>query len=455
MKIIIVGAGQVGFHIASHLALENKNVVLIDNHPGAVRRVSESIDVQVLQGSGSSPRVLEEAGIRDAEIFLAVTDSDETNLVACLMADNISGATLKLARVRAADFDDYHEHFKSQAPHIDRLINPEVEVVKAIEQFIDVPGAVDLIEFADGRVKIVGVHLTVDSALAGVRLMELPNRVTGRRPPLIAAITRKENLIIPRGEERLQADDTIYFACEDQNLAANMALFGKQAEPVKRILVVGGGRIGWRLAAMLENKSVQTKIIEKDEKRCQMLAGKLNKAVVFNGDGSDQNLLQEENIAAMDVVVSLTGDEETNILVSLLAKQLGATQTITKISKFSYLPVMATIGLDRVVNARLSAINSILQYIRRGKVLSAKSIKGEQAEIIEAEALATSDMVGKPLRDIAFPKGALITTIIRGEKVIIPSGEDYIAPGDHIIIFAQRQAIAKIEKILTVKLEYF
>ncbi|MFW5636806.1 MAG: Trk system potassium transporter TrkA, partial [Thermodesulfobacteriota bacterium] len=339
MKIIIVGAGEVGFHIASHLTRENKEVVVIDTDPTAIRRVSDSIDAQTVLGSGSSPVVLEDAGIREAEILLAVTNRDETNLVACLMADTLSPTTKKLARIRDADYDGYHEVFRDNPPHIETVINPEIEVVKTIERLMDVPGAVDVGEFADGRVKLVGIRLGEDNPLAGVRLHELGAKIKGARP-LIASILREERLIIPTGNDRLKAGDLVYFISEEGQMLNTLKAFDKHGEPVKRVLIIGGGRIGTRLAQRLEDKSLSVKIIEKSPDRCTELADILRKTVVLCGDGSDQDLLREENIRDVDLVVTLTNDEETNILASLLAKRLGARKTITKISKFSYFPLM-------------------------------------------------------------------------------------------------------------------
>jgi trk system potassium uptake protein TrkA len=454
LKIIIVGAGEVGFHIASHLALENKDVVVIDKDPDAIRRVSDHLDVQVVTGSGSSPVVLEEAGVQDAEIILAVTNSDETNLVACLVADIISSSTKKLARIRNADFDDYHEHFLKQAPHIDTIINPDVEVVKTIYRMMSVPGAVDIGEFADGRLKFVGLNLKDDSQLEGARLADLP-AIIGKARLLIAAVVREDELIIPRGNDRLKPGDLVYFISEEEKLLDTLSLFSKYDQPVKRALIVGGGRIGFRLARLLEEKSLYCKIIERNPERCTYLAERLNKPIVLCGDGSDQELLSEENIQDMDVVITLTQDEETNILASLLAKRMGARKAITRISKFSYIPLTNAIGIEQVVSPRLSAINTILQHIRRGKVLTAISIKGEQAEVIEAVALETSDIVGKPLRNISFPKGAMVAGIIHEETIIVPSGDSVIQPDDRVIIFTRKEAISKIEKMLAVKLEYF
>jgi len=454
LRVIIVGSGEVGFHIASRLVLENKDVVIVDNDPEAIRRVSENLDVQVVCGSGSSPVSLEEAGIKEAEILLAVTNSDETNLVACLVANLISPSTKKIIRLRDADFDQYHDNFRDNAPNIDTLINPEIEVVKTIYRLMSTPGVVDIGKFADSNIKFVGVRLDEKARLVGIRLSDL-SQISETERPLIVAVIRDEKLIIPGGTDRLKADDLIYFISEEEKLLTTLAVFDKHSEPVRRTLIIGGGRIGLRLAKLLEDKSIHTKIIEKNPGRCTELAGLLDKAVVLHGDGSNQSLLNEENIQDIDVVISLTNDEEINILVSLLAKQMGAKKTITKISKFNYFPLMSTIGIEQVVSPRLSAINTILQHIRRGKVLSSISIKGEQAEFMEAEALETSDIVGRPLNDVSFPKGAIVAGIIHDENMIIPSGDSVINPGDMIIIFARRQAIPKVEKILMVKLEYF
>jgi len=451
---VIIGAGEVGFHIARHLSIEKKDVVVIDEDPEAIRRVSDHLDVQVVTGSGSSPAVLNEAGIRGADIMLAVTDRDETNLVACMVTDLLAPNTTKIARIRDAGFDDFHETFHSQAPHIDTIINPETEVVKTIQQLMSVPGAADVGQFADGRIKFVGVYIEPTSPLAGVRLSDLPVKA-GNVRPLIAAVVREDRLIIPRGRDRLTAGDLVYFISEEEKLFDTLAVFDKHAEPIKRVLIIGGGRIGYRLAELLEERSISIKVIDKNPDRCALLAEKLNQTVVLCGDGSDQTLLDEENIKDMDVVVTLTDDEETNILTALLATRMGARKSIAKLDKFSYFPLMKAIGIEQVVSPRLSAINSILQHIRKGKVLSAMAIKGEQAEVMEAVAMETSDIVGRPLKDIDFPKGAMVIGVIRAGRIIIPSGESVILPEDRIIIFAQREAIPKVESILAVKLEYF
>jgi trk system potassium uptake protein len=453
LKIIITGAGEVGYHIAGRLAAENKDVVVIDRNPSSVKRITDNIDVEAICASGNSPKVLEAAGIRQADILLAVTDSDETNLVTCLMADIISPSTRKLARIRESDYDAYHDFFRKQSPHIDTIINPEIEVVKSIEQLLSVPGAADVSSFADGKLKFAGFYLHAGNPLIGIRLADLPGKMGGH--VLVAAIIRDQELIIPEGAHKLNSGDLVYFISEEKNFSPIIAAFKKEAKPVKTAMIIGGGRIGTRLAAVLEDKSIYTKIIERSVPRAKELSDILQKAVVICGDGSDHRLLLEENIREMDAVITATNDEETNILVSLMARRMGVQKAITRLDKFSYFSLMPAIGIEQVVSPRMSAVNTILQHIRKGKVLSVRTLTGEQGEIIEAEALETSDIVGKPLRKNFFPKGSLVIGIIRKDEVIIPSGASVIEPGDRVIIFAKRQVVEKIEKILTVKLEFF
>jgi len=452
MKIVIVGAGEVGFHVASRLSLENKDVVVIDKQAEALRRVSENLDVQTILGCGSSPVILEQAGIREADVLLAVTDTDETNLVASLFANILSPTTIKLARIRSKDYLLYQDTLKHAPYHLDVIINPEDEAVKAVERLLNIPGAVDVGEFADGRIKLVGVRLEKDCPVAGTRLAELQDKSS--KKILVAAILRDEKLIIPSGEDQLQERDLIYFVSAEKELEEALQLFGKGAEPFKRVLLIGGGNLGLKLAKALERHPIHIKLIEKDPDRCKELVKALDKVVVLQGDGSDEDLLHEENVKDMDVFVTLTESEETNILASLLAKRMGANKTITRISKSSYLPLASAIGLEHVVSSRLAAVNTILQYVREGKVLSAMTLKGEEAETLEVIAPEASDIVGKPLKQIRFPRGALVVAIIRKEEVTIPSGESIILPQDRIIIFCTRHSIPWVEKALVVKLEH-
>ena len=454
MKVVIIGAGEVGYHIASRIAYEQKEVVVIDNNEDALRRVTESIDVQVIKGSGNSPSVLKEAGIEDANILLAVTDSDQINIVACLFSDYISPKTMKLIRLHDSDFISYKEALQNNAPHIHTIINPDVEAVRAIERFMSVPGAVDVGDFADGRIQLIGFRLSMGSPFLGTRLMDMPRMKNGGNV-LIAAVVRKEKLIIPSGKDVLAEGDLVYIVCETRYLKETLHFLKVDTTPVRSVMLIGGGRVGYKMATALEKRSIKTKIIEKDPQVCQKLAENLDRVMVLQGDGTDQNLLIEENIQDMDMVITLTDDEETNILSSLLAKRMGARSNITRISKSSYFPLVEAIGIDHIISPRLSAVNTILQHIREGNVLSATSLKGEQAEVLEAIVPHESNVAGKSLQKIPFPKGALVVGVVRKDDTFIPTGSTIIHANDRIIIFAIREVIAKIEKIMTVQLKYY
>ncbi|MBW1917594.1 MAG: Trk system potassium transporter TrkA [Deltaproteobacteria bacterium] len=454
MKIVIVGAGEVGFHIAQRLALENKEVVVIDKNPEALKRVSDHLDVQVLHGSGSDPRVLEVAGIKSAERILAVTDSDEANLIVCFFANFLAPGIPKVARIRSEEYNAYRQALAKEPLNINMVINPDVEVIKSILSYLSAPDVEEINEFAGGRIVMVGKYLQADSPLNDLKLLHLPDKIGGKRL-IIAALIRNDQLIIPKGTDRIKAHDLVYFVCEKKDLEKFLKLFGGQVHSLRNILIVGGGKIGLRLAQALDNKNYNTKLIECDLERSQYLSAQLNRIIVLHGDGTDQELLDQENIGSMDMIMALTGDEEMNILSCLLAKRLGAYKTLARINKFAYISLVQTVGIDHIVSTRLAAIYSILHYIRRGRVLSIVSLKGEQAEVLEAIALETSDIVGTPLKELKFPADALVLCILRGEKVIIPTGDSVIQPQDRVMILSTRQNIPLVEKSLMVKLEYF
>lgn len=451
---MIIGAGEVGYNIASRLALESKEVVVIDQNEAATQRIADDLDVQVIIGSGSSPGTVRKAGIHNTDMLLAVTDSDEINLVACLIANQISPLTRKLIRLRNEEFLPFHSTFKNDTPSIDTIINPEVEVVNTIRKLMDVPGARDMGDFFDGKVKYVGICIGEDSPIANINLSDF-HTTFGQDRPLIAAIIRKDRVIVPRGKDTIRPEDLVYFVCPSQSLEKTLGLLGIKLNPIQKVLIVGGGRIGSQLAKKLEQEHFEIKLIESDLDRCHSLSRELDRTIVLHGDGSDQKLFMEENVGQMDAVISVTDDDETNILVSLLAKNLGATNTITRIGKASYYPLLATIGIEKVVSTRASAVSSILQDVRQGNVISDISIFGERGEFIEAIALESSDITNGPLKKISFPGGALLVCIIRDEQVIIPTGESRVLPKDRIIFFTVQEAVKKLEKLLTVKLGFF
>lgn len=452
MKIIIVGAGEVGFHIAQKLSEENHDVVLIDKDANQIKRINEHLDVQTYLGSGTSPGILKNAGIKEADLLVAATDSDEVNLISCLFARNLNPYAVKLARVRNLEYMEDTELLSHDALGIDHIINPESVMVETVRSIMEVPGASDVIDFVGGRVKLIGLTISEHSPFVGRQLSSLQG-LEGKL--LLGAIVRGNQVIIPRGPDKIQAHDLVYVVVRHDEMDRALKPFQIKDEGIRRVIIVGAGQTGTALAKVLDKKRVTVKIIERDPEKCARLAEELDRVIVINGDGTDRDLLQEENIRGADFLVALTSDEENNILISLQAKGLGAKKTITRVSKLSYIPLISSIGIDTVVSTRLSAIRAILRYIRPGKIISVVPLKGEHAEAIEAEALDTSEIVNVPLSQVGFPKGTILGAIVRGEEIIIPKGDSIILPKDHLVIFALRQAIPKLEKLLTVKLEYF
>ena len=452
MKIIIIGAGEVGFNIAQRLSEENHDVVVIDKDQNKINHLQTVIDVQAIVGSGTSPSILQEAGINESDIIVAATDSDEANLVACFYAQHLTDYITKIARVRNPDYMEQSDLFKSDALNIDLIINPQSEMVGSMLKLMEVPEASEVLDFVNGKVKLIGVTVKEDSPLVGRKLASFQDV---EEVLLVGVIIRGEEVIIPSGKDVIQPNDLLYCVTRKEEISTIFRLLNVREEGLGRVVIVGGGTTGLALATSLDKTNINTKIIEKDSQRCLELAEKLEKVVVLNGDGTDRDFLLEENIADVDLMVVITGEEETNVLISLLGKALGAKKTVTRIGKLSYIPLVSAIGIDTVVSPRLSAIRAILQYIRKGKVVCVAPLKGEAAEVIEFEALETSDIVNIPLSELKFPKEAIVGAIVRDEEIIIPRGHNMIKPHDHLIIFALKGEIPKLEKLFTVKLEYF
>jgi trk system potassium uptake protein TrkA len=447
VKIIIVGAGEIGYHFAEWLALEKKEVTVLDTDAQALRWVTEHLDVQTYLGSGSNPQVLEEAGIKEADILLAVTNNDEVNLVSCFFANLLAPAIRKIALIRNPVFTGYQEALARGITNISMVIDPEMEVVNSILRIMSAPEVEEINDFVGGRIKMLGKILPSTSPLAGLKLLRLPELIERNRM-IVAALVRDERLIIPRGTDTLRAGDLVYFVCEDKYIPEILRLFGKPAHPLKNILIIGGGNIGFRLARQLDNSRLNLKLIEKDRERCQLISGRLRRTIVLQGYATDQKFLEQENISAMDLVVAVTWDEEINILGSLLAKQLGAKKTIARVNKFPYIPLVRTIGIDHIVSPRLSAINSIFPFMRRGNVVSTVSLRGKEAEVLEAIAQEDSEIVGRPLKDCRFLKDSLILCLFRGEEVLIPGGDTVIQDQDRLIILSTAQNIPRVEQAL-------
>jgi trk system potassium uptake protein TrkA len=457
VKIIIIGAGEVGYNLALKLSKENHDVVVIDHDPEKIRHIDETVDVKSLLGKGSSPGVLKQAGIEEAEMVIAVTDSDEINMVACLIAGTQSKIPKRIARIRNLEYTRETQIFDEQHLDIDLCINPEMETAATIIRLIENPGSADFAEFADGRVELLGVKIEEDSFVVGKKLREL-REVRDLFPDLkvlIVAISRNDRIVIPNGDETIFVGDILYAVVDRHSIGDVLAYLRKKEEPVKRVFIAGGSHIAFEVARQLQNREITVRLIEKDPERCQQMAESLEKVLILQGEITDQRLLREEGVEDADFFISASDDEDANILASLVAKRLGARKTITVVRHLHYLSVLPTIGIDAVVSPRLSAIGRIMHYIRKGKILSVATLKEEDAEVIETVALETSDIVNRPIKDLKFPKGALIGAVVRDQEVIIPGGNDVIRPDDRVVIFALQSAIPKVEKTLMVKLEYF
>jgi trk system potassium uptake protein TrkA len=452
MKIIIIGAGDVGFNIAQRLSEENHDVVVIEKDPAKIRHIQNVIDVQAILGSGTDPSTLQEAGIKESDILVAATDNDEANLIVCFYAQYLTDYITKIARVRNPEYMKHSEIFTQDYLNIDLIINPQSEMVASMLNLTEMPIASDVMDFVDGRIKLIGVTIKEDSPLVGRKLSSFNEY---EHSILVGVIIRGERVIVPKGQDTIQQNDLVYCVTRREDISNIFELMNLKEEGLNRVMIVGGGETGLALAESLDVTTINTKIIEKDGQRCLELAERLEKVVVLNGDGTDRDFLIEENVADVDIMVVLTGDEENNVLISLLGKALGVKKTVTKIGKLSYIPLVSAIGIDTVVSPRLSAIRAILQFIRKGKVVRVAPLKGEGAEVIEFEALETSDIVNTPLAEVKFPKEAIVGAIVRDDEIIIPRGHNMIKPHDHLIIFALKGAIPKLEKLFTVKLEYF
>ncbi len=445
-RCIIVGAGEVGVHIAERLSREHWDVVVIESNPHQIDRVATSIDVLVVEGHGSSPIILQEAGIHDSQLLVAVTNSDETNIVACMVANAYAPPECqKIARVRNPDYMNDSCLFR-QGLGIDYSINPEREASLRVLSLLETPQATDVARFANGKVWVLGLKLPEGSPLFGKTLAEVGALYPDRRL-LAAAIERDDTIIVPRGDNALQEGDKVFLVAKQDKLKPVLDYIGAEHRELKHVAIAGGGFLGEFLASQLEKKGVSVRLIEQSRAQCDYLAERLTKTLVLHGDPTDHDFLMSENINQMDAFVTTTEDEETNILSGLIAKRMGTRQVLALVNKLSYSPLAHHIGLDAAISPRQVAANKIIQFIRKGKVLQVDALGEEQAEVIEFIAEANSPILDTPLQDLNFPKDALIGAVVRQGDVFIPSGTSTIQTGDRVVVFALRSAISNVEKI--------
>lgn len=453
MKIIILGAGQVGGSVADNLTSEANDITVVDINTRILQDLQDRLDIRTVAGNATYPAVLRRAGAEDADMILAVTNSDEANMIACQVAARLFHTPIKIARVRAHEYLSCPELFGQGGIPIDVLISPEQLVTRYIQRLIEHPGALQVLDFAGGKVRLVGVRAYYGGPLVGNELAALRQHMPGIRTR-VAAIFRRGQPILPTGRTVIEAGDEVFFIAARKNIRAVMSELRRLEKPVKRIIIAGGGHIGKRLAQELESR-FQLKIIERDLQRAREISEELNRTIVLLGDAADENLLLEENIENTDVFCGLTNDDEANILSCMLAKRKGARMVIALINRTAYVDlVQGSEDIDIAVSPQQATIGSLLAHIRRGDVVNVHSLRRGAAEAIEAVAhgdRSSSRVVGRRIDEIPLPEGATIGAVVRGDEVLIGHGETVIEPGDHVILFlVDKRRIGEVERLFQV-----
>ncbi len=457
MKIIILGAGQVGSTLAEQLVSEQNDVTLVDTDAARLEELQERLDIRTVQGRASYPNVLRRAGADDADMIIAVTNSDETNMLACKIADILFQTQTKIARVRAQEYLREDNLFTNEALPVDMRISPEQLVTDYIRRLIEHPGALQVVDFAEGKVRLVGVKAYYGGPLVSRQLKELPQHIPGVEAR-VAAIYRRGRPIIPEGDTVIEAEDEIFFIAASSAIPKIISELRRLDKPVKRIMLAGGGNIGLRLATALEDH-IQVKIIEKFKDRARFLSEELDHTIVLQGDAANETLLREENIEDIDVFCAVTNDDEANILSAMLAKRLGAKKALCLINRLSYVDLVEGGAIDIAISPQQSTVSALLARVRRGDVVKVHSLRRGAAEAIEAVAHGdrnNSRVVGRRLDEIKMPPGTTIGAIVRGEEVIIAHHDTVIQAEDHVILFiVDKKHTKDVEKLFQVGVGFF
>jgi len=457
MKILILGAGQVGGTLAENLANEAFDITLVDNDMAVLEELRDKLDIRIVHGSGSHPDVLRRAGADDADMLIAVTSSDEVNMVACQVCYSLFRTPTKIARIRSTSYLTGEGFFDKDHMPIDVLINPEEVVTDNIRQLLEHPGALQVLDFADGRVQLVAVKAYYGGPLVGQEMrflrQHMPNVDTR-----VAAIFRRGRAIVPEGNTVIEADDEVFFIAASEHINAVMSELRRVERPFKRIMIAGGGNIGVKLAKAIE-PYFSVKVLEYNARRCEELADELNRSVVLNIDVTDREMLLEENIEQCDAFCAVTNDDEVNIMSSLLAKRLGVRQVVTLIGNPAYVDLMQGGDIDIAISPQLATTSSLLTHVRKADVVKVHSLRRGAAEAIEAIAhgdARNSKVVGRAIKDVELPPGTSIGAIVRGEEVFIAHDEVMVEPDDHIILFlVDKKHVAAVERLFQVGITFF
>jgi trk system potassium uptake protein TrkA len=437
MKILILGAGQVGASVAAALASENSDITVVDNDPVKLRELAERLDIRTILGHASLPSVLGHAGAEDADLVIAVTSSDEVNLIACQVADALFKTPTKIARLREMEYLQHPELTQRGRSSIDVAISPEALVCKHVQRLIEYPGALQVLDFADGRAQLVAVRAVPGGALVGHQIRELREHLPAGVDARVAAIFRAGRPIMPEGHTVIEVDDEVFFLADRRDIRTVMSELRKLDKPIRRVFIAGGGNIGRSLAKALESQ-FSVKILERSRDRAKSIAEDLRNSIVLVGDCADEDLLREENIDQTDVYCALTNDDEANILSAMLAKRLGCPRVISLINRPAYAELVEGGSIDIAVSPQLVTLGALLTYIRQGTMVRVHSLRRGAAEAIEAVAVGdrrTSKVVGRALEELELPTAATIGGIVRGEKLLIAHHDVIIEPNDHVIVF--------------------
>ncbi|NIZ60834.1 Trk system potassium transporter TrkA [Sedimentitalea sp. CY04] len=458
MKVIICGAGQVGWQIARHLSGELNDVTVVDKNPDLVRRATDTLDVQGIAGFASYPDVLERAGAADADMIIAATHSDEVNMVTCQVAHSVFSIQRKIARLRSQSYLDaiYADLYRRDHLPIDVVISPEREVAAAAMLRLSAPAAFDIENFMDGKAQLLGITIDEDCPVVHTPLRQLTDLFSTLRS-IVVGVRRDGSLFAPEPGDQLFVGDNCYVFTHIDDVDRTMEVFGKKETKQDRVVIVGGGNVGLEVAKALENRTGRTraKMIERDRKKAERAAEELVRTIVLNGDGLDRSLMIEAGTDRADAMLAVTDDDKTNMLAAVRAKAEGCALAIALINDPTLVPLMAPLGIDAYINPRSTTVSSILRHIRHGRVRQVYSVGDAEAEVIEAEVMSTSPMAGQMIRDIDFPEGVLVGAVYKGGEVLRPSGVMRIEEGDVIALFAMSDDVPEVERLMQVSIDFF
>ena len=458
MKVVICGAGQVGWQIARHLSGERNDVTVVDSNEALVRRATDTLDVNGVSGFASYPNVLERAGTSDADMIIAATHSDEVNMVVCQVAHSIFGVPRKIARLRSQSYLDaiYSDLYRRDHLPIDVVISPELEVAGAALKRLSTPTSFDTESFLDGQAQLLGFRLDENCPVINTPLRQLTDLFSTLRT-IVVGVRRQGVLFAPEAGDQLFSGDECYVMCHHQDRLRTTEIFGKPTAKQERIVIVGGGNVGQRVAQALEqdDRRMRIKVIERNRSVAEEAADALERTIVLNGDGLDSTLLIEAGIGRADAVLAITDDDKTNMLAAVRAKSMGCKMAIALINDPTMVPMMGTLGIDAHINPRATTVSSILRHIRHGRVRDVYSIGDAEAEVIEAQVLNTSPIAGQRIRNINFPEGVLIGGVLKNGEMVKPTGGLRIEDGDILAIFALAKDVPELERLLQVSIDFF